>query len=247
MKAVILAAGKGTRMKALTQELPKPMLPVQGRPILEHILEGLLGAGIHDVCFITGWRAEVIEDHFGDGTRFGARISYARQMVQDGTGKAPEYAREFVGQDDFLLTYGDILVKPETYQQMLARWRSGSFAGLITVTAGEDVTKGGLNFFNDRFELTRLVEKPSLAQVEELRATGWLKPGQPAWYNAGIYVFRPQLFDYTARLQKSPRGEYELTDAISALVADGQTMAGLKIEGRWVDVRDPEVLAALQG
>jgi len=247
MKAVILAAGKGTRMKALTQELPKPMLPVQGRPILEHILEGLLGAGIQDVCFITGWRAEVIEDHFGDGARFGARISYARQVVQDGTGKAPEYAREFVGQDDFLLTYGDILVKPETYQQMLARWRAGSFAGLITVTAGEDVTKGGLNFFNDRFELTRLVEKPSLAQVEELRATGWLQPGQPAWYNAGIYIFRPQLFEYTARLQKSPRGEYELTDAISALVADGQTMAGLKIEGRWVDVRDPEVLAALQG
>ena len=246
MKAVILAAGKGTRMRELTNELPKPMLLVQGRPILEHILEGLLGAGIREVCIITGWKAEVIEAHFGDGSRLGAKIVYARQLVQDGTGKAPEYARDFVGDSDFMLTYGDILVKPETYRQMVARWRAEHFAGLLTVTEGQDVTQGGLNFFDDRFNLTRLVEKPSPAQIAELRATGWLKPGQPAWYNAGIYLFRPLLFEFTARLQKSPRGEYELTDAISALVAAGHSIAGLKIADRWVDVRDPEVLASLQ-
>jgi dTDP-glucose pyrophosphorylase len=246
MKAVILAAGKGTRMKDLTQELPKPMLRVHGRPILEHILEGLLAAGIREVCLITGWRAEVIEAHFGDGSRFGAQLCYARQTVQDGTGKAPEYAREFVGDSDFLLTYGDILVKPETYQRMLARWQEGEFGALLTVTEGQDVTQGGLNFFDDQFCLTRLVEKPSPAQLEELRATGWLPAGQPSWYNAGIYLFRTSLFEFTARLQKSPRGEYELTDALSALVAAKQRVAGLKIEGRWVDVRDPEVLATLQ-
>ena len=247
MKAVVLAAGKGTRMKDLTQEVPKPMLRVQGRPILEHILEGLLAAGIREVCIITGWRADVIEGHFGDGSRFGARISYARQVVQDGTGKAPEYAKDFVGGSDFLLTYGDILVKPETYQRMIARWQDGDFGGLLTVTEGQDVTQGGLNFFDDQFCLTRLVEKPSPAQLEELRTTGWLKAGQPVWYNAGIYLFRPSLFEFTARLQKSPRGEYELTDAITALVAAGQKVAGLKIEGRWVDVRDPGVLDSLQG
>jgi dTDP-glucose pyrophosphorylase len=247
MKAVILAAGKGTRMKELTHELPKPMLPVQGRPILEHILEGLLAAGIRDVCLITGWKAEVIEAHFGDGSRFGARIQYARQVVQDGTGKAPEYAKEFVGSSDFLLTYGDILVRPETYQRMVDRWHGGNFGGLLTVTEGQDVTQGGLNFFDEQFCLTRLVEKPNAAQLEELRATGWLKPGAPVWYNAGIYLFRPLLFEFTARLQKSPRNEYELTDAISAMVAAGHPIAGLKIEGRWVDVRDPAVLASLQG
>lgn len=246
MKAIILAAGKGTRMRDLTKELPKPMLPVHGRPILEHIVEGLVANGVRDLCIVTGWHAETIEHHFQDGSRLGARIQYRRQVVQDGTGKAPEVARDFVGQDDFLLTYGDILVKPETYARMLERWRGGRFGGLLTVTAGEDVTKGGLNFFNERFELTRLVEKPSPAQVDALRAEGWLKPGQPAWYNAGIYVFSPVLFDFTARLQKSPRGEFELTDAISALVATGHVVAGLEIQGRWVDVRDPEVLASLQ-
>ena len=165
-------------------------------------------------------------------------LTYAHQAVQDGTGKAPEYAQEFVGTDDFLLTYGDILVQPGTYRDMRARWSSGSFEGLLTVTEGQDVTQGGLNFFDAEFCLTRLVEKPNAAQLDELRRTGWLKPGAPVWYNAGIYIFRPSLFRYTAKLEKSPRGEYELTDAISALVADGQRIAGVKIAGRWVDVRE---------
>ena len=71
MKAVILAAGKGTRMGDLTEETPKPMLPVEGRPILEHILTGLRESGIQEFCLITGWKAEVIESRFGDGSAFG--------------------------------------------------------------------------------------------------------------------------------------------------------------------------------
>jgi dTDP-glucose pyrophosphorylase len=94
--------------------------------------------------------------------------------------------------------------------------------------------------------LKRLVEKPSAEQLEQLRREGWLKPNEPAWYNAGIYIFNPSLFDFTARLQKSPRGEYELTDAISALLVAGHKLAGLEIQGRWVDVRDPETLAKLE-
>jgi len=246
MTAVILAAGKGTRMGDLTQEIPKPMLPVQGKPILEHILSGLVECGVREICVITGWHAEVIENHFGNGQSLGARIVYARQTVQDGTGKAPEVAKTFVADDDFLLTYGDILVRPDTYSQMIQRFQSGSFAGLLTVTEGEDVTKGGLNFFDQDFCLRRLIEKPSAAQIAELRALGELLTGQPVWYNAGIYLFRPVVFEYTARLQKSPRGEYELTDAISAMVGDGLRIVGLPIQGRWVDVRDPQVLEQLQ-
>jgi dTDP-glucose pyrophosphorylase len=246
MKAIILAAGKGTRMRELTNELPKPMLKVQGKPILEHILEGVLAAGIRDVFIVTGFRAEVIENHFGDGSRWRARIAYGRQLVQDGTGKAPELAQAFVGPSPFLLTYGDILVKPETYRQMIHRYNEGYFSGLITVTPGEDVTKGGLNFFDDQFCLKRIVEKPGPEQVEQLRREGWLKPKAPAWYNAGIYIFKPSLFEFTAKLQKSLRGEYELTDAINALLAAHHKIAGLEIQGRWVDVRDPEVLAKLE-
>lgn len=246
MKAVILAAGKGTRMRELTQAVPKPMLKVQGRPILEHILSGLAGIGVRECCIVTGWKAEVVEAHFGDGSALGMHLTYARQTVQNGTGKAPELAKDFVGDEPFLLTYGDILVRPETYARMCRRFAEGAFAGLLTVTQGEDVTQGGLNFFDESFCLKRLIEKPSPAQLDQLRAEGWLKDGEPVWYNAGIYLFQPCLFEFTARLEKSPRGEYELTDALVAMMDAGHRIAGLPIEGRWVDVRDPEVLADLE-
>ncbi|MBC8244928.1 MAG: nucleotidyltransferase family protein [Verrucomicrobia bacterium] len=245
MKAVILAAGKGTRMGALTDALPKPMLPVEGRPILEHIISGIAAQGVREFCLITGWKAEMIEQHFGDGSALGLSINYARQEVQDGTGKAPELAKRFVGDDPFLLTYGDILVRPETYAAMVERFGQGEFSGLITVTPGEDVTKGAINFFDDQFCLRKIVEKPSVEQLDQLRADGWLKEGDPMWYNAGIYIFRPVVFDHTAKLQKSPRGEYELTDAIETMIDAGEPIAGAKIEGRWIDVRDPEVLKSL--
>ncbi|MCU0770290.1 MAG: nucleotidyltransferase family protein [Verrucomicrobia bacterium] len=246
MKAVILAAGKGTRMRELTQEIPKPMLKVQGRPILEHIVSGLVVSGIRDIFIVTGFQAGTIEGYFGDGSRWNARIAYGRQAVQDGTGKAPELAKAFIGPSPFLLTYGDILVKPETYGRMIHRYNEGYFSGVVTVTRGEDVTKGGLNFFDEAFCLTRLVEKPSPQRIQQLCDEGLLKPGDPAWYNAGIYIFKPSLFEFTATLEKSPRGEYELTDAIGALLATKHRIAGLEIQGRWVDVRDPEVLASLE-
>jgi NDP-sugar pyrophosphorylase family protein len=246
MKAVILAAGKGTRMRELTQALPKPMLNVHGKPILEHIIDGVRSAGIREFFIVTGWRAEVVEEYFGDGSRLGVSIRYGRQPVQDGTGKAPELAKEFVGDDDFLLTYGDILVRPDTYSAMLSRFREGPFHGLLTVTGSQDVTQGGIIFFDDEFCLRRLVEKPNADQLEQLTRDGWIIPGRPVWYNAGIYLFQPRLFEFTARLGKSPRGEYELTDALTAMVNAGLRLAGLEIAGRWVDVRDPEVLAELE-
>src|SRR5690349_21248377 len=124
MKAVILAAGKGTRMRDLTNDVPKPMLKVHGKPILEHIITGVLSAGIQDIFIVTGFRAEAIEQYFGTGAEWGANVNYGRQIIQDGTGKAPELAKAFIGKSPFLLTYGDILVKPETYAQMLKRYHA---------------------------------------------------------------------------------------------------------------------------
>jgi dTDP-glucose pyrophosphorylase len=254
MKAVILAAGKGTRMRELTHEIPKPMLQVQGQPILEHIVEGLVRTGIREIFIVTGFQGAVIKAHFGDGSKWKANIGYGEQKIQDGTGKAPELAREFLGVSPFILTYGDILVTNdqgihlhEIYQEMIHRYNQGYFSGVITVTRGEDVTKGGLNFFDEAFCLKRLVEKPDVEQLQHLRDEGWLRPSEPVWYNAGIYIFKSTLFEFTSRLQKSPRGEYELTDAVNGLVAAHHKLAGLEIRGRWVDVRDPEVLAALEG
>jgi dTDP-glucose pyrophosphorylase len=245
MKAVILAAGKGTRMRELTESLPKPMLKVQDKPILQHIVEGLRETGIREFCIITGYRADVVEGFFGDGSQFDVAITYARQEVQDGTGKAPELAKEFVGADPFILTYGDILVKPETYAAIVDRF-NGDLGGVVTVTRGEEISKGGFFLFDDAFLLDTLVEKPSAEDIAALEKAGKYTPGDPLWYNAGIYAFSPALFTYTAQLEKSPRGEYELTDAILGMLAGGHHLAGVEIEGRWVDVRDPETLEQLE-
>ena len=230
-KAVLLAAGKGTRMRELTNELPKPMIPVRGKPILQHIVEGLRAAGVTRFQIIVGWRAEVVRDFFGDGSRFGAAVEYTTQEVQDGTGRVVELAREFAGADPFILSYGDILVDPANYHRLADL---GGAEALISVKHNPgEIAKGGAVFVNERFEMTDLREKP--------------KPGEPTspWYNAGIYTFRPSIFEFTAKLEKSPRGEYELTDAIRSLALSGRLVQVVELAGDWADVRDPEVLAQL--
>src|ERR1700751_47874 len=94
-RAVLLAAGRGTRMRELTTELPKPMIKVSGKPILLHILEGLQGAGIKKFLIVVGYQGETVREYFGDGTCFGLQIQYATQVVQDGTGRVVELARDF--------------------------------------------------------------------------------------------------------------------------------------------------------
>ena len=232
-KAVLLAAGKGTRMRELTAELPKPMLPVRGKPILEHIVGGLREAGIRQVQIIVGYRADAVQAHFGDGSRFGVEVCYATQLVQDGTGRVVELAREFAGPDPFVLSYGDILIEPSNYERLVALENAEAIVS-VKHNPGE-IAKGGAVFVNERFELTDLREKP--------------KPGEPTspWYNAGVYTFRPSIFEHTARLEKSPRGEYELTDAVRTLAQSGARVQVIELSGAWADVRDPEVLAALEG
>ncbi len=246
MTAVILAAGKGTRMRELTSDIPKPMLPVRGKPVLEHIVEGIKAAGIRDIRIVTGWHAEAIENYFGDGAKFGVSLSYVRQETQNGTAKAAALAKSFVGDDAFLLAYGDILVDPETYARLAERFSGGAFSGVVAVRKGEDVRKGGLFFFDEEFILTRLVEKPGDEEIERLKKEGWIREGEPLWYNAAVGVFSPAIFEFIEKLKPSPRGEYELTDALKECVKKGRRIAGLPVEGLWADVRDPEILAALQ-
>jgi len=230
-QAVLLAAGRGTRMKELTNDLPKPMLPVRGRPILEHIIEGLRAAGVQRVLIVVGYREEVVREHFGDGSKFGVAVEYVTQVVQDGTGRVVELAKDFVGSQPFVLSYGDILINPENYARLVAL---GDAEGFVSVKHNPgEIAKGGAIFIDASFVVIDVVEKPG--------------PGQPTspWYNAGVYTFRPSIFAYTAKLEKSPRGEYELTDAFRALAQDTGKVQAIELTGDWADVRDPEVLAEL--
>jgi len=230
IKAVILAAGRGTRMRELTNEIPKPMIEVRGKPILQHIIEGLQAVGFQRLLVVVGYKKEVIQNHFGNGSSYGVSIEYVEQTIQDGTGKVVELARDFCDQDPFLLSYGDILVDPAHYKLLSDL---GDAEMLLTVRHTDDVSKGGAVYLNSSFKVVNLQEKQN--------------PGETAtkWYNAGIYIFRSSIFPYVATLEKSPRGEYELTDAIRAMVKTGQKIHAIEIKGDWADVRDPEVLTEL--
>jgi dTDP-glucose pyrophosphorylase len=230
-QAVILAAGRGTRMRELTAEVPKPMIEVRGKPVLQHIINGLRDAGIRELLVIVGYRADAVQNFFGDGSRHDVAIQYATQVTQDGTGRVVNLARKFVGNSAFVLGYGDILVDPANYNRVIDL--PDNAEAIITVKQGEDVTKGGAVFLNEQMELLDLREKS--------------QPGEAAspWYNTGLYAFRPSIFEFTAKLKPSPRGEYELTDAIRDLAHSGKKVKALELTGEWADVRDPEILARL--
>ena len=235
-KAVILAAGRGTRMRELTTELPKPMIHVRGKPVLQHIVEGLCDAGVRELLLVVGYRADAVQNFFGDGSHYDAAIQYATQVTQDGTGRVLDLARDFVGTSPFILSYGDILVDPANYKRVVDL--PGNTEAIISVMRGEDVSKGGAVFVNDRMELLDIREKSD-------RWSGSPRRDAVPFYNAGLYAFRPSIFEFTAKLQPSPRGEYELTDAIRDLAQSGKKVQALELTGEWADVRDPEILARL--
>src|SRR5438270_3376302 len=218
-------------MRELTADLPKPIVEVHGKPVLQHIVEGLRDAAVRKFLIIVGYRADAVQNFFGDGSRYKIDIQYTTQVTQDGTGRVVELARNFSGDSAFVLAYGDILVDPANYKRIVDL--TDDVETVINVIRGEDVSKGGAVFVNEEMELVDLREKP--------------KPGEPSspWYNAGLYTFRPSIFDFTAKLKPSPRGEYELTDAIRELAQSGKKVKALELTGEWADVRDPEILAKL--
>lgn len=230
-QAVLLAAGRGTRMRELTKDLPKPMIEVRGKPVLQHIVEGLRDAGVRRFLIIVGYRADAVRNFFGDGLRYHIDIQYETQIVQDGTGRVVQLARNFSRSAAFVLSYGDILVDPANYKRIVDL--PDEFEAVLTVRRGEDVTKGGAVFVNEQMNLIDLREKPGESEVDS------------PWYNAGLYAFRPSIFEFTAKLKPSPRGEYELTDAIRELARSGKTVKVIELIGEWADVRDPEILARL--
>ncbi len=212
-------------MRELTVDLPKPMIAVRGKPVLQHIVEGLRAAGVKRFLVVVGYREDVVRKHFGN------EVEYVTQAVQDGTGRVVDLAREFVGNSAFVLGYADILVDPHNYHSIVDL--ADDAEAIVSVKRDEDVSKGGAVFVNERMELVDLREKP--------------QPNEPTspWYNAGLYAFRPSIFEFTAKLKPSPRGEYELTEAIRALALSGKKVKALELLGEWADVRDPEVLAKL--
>jgi UDP-N-acetylglucosamine diphosphorylase / glucose-1-phosphate thymidylyltransferase / UDP-N-acetylgalactosamine diphosphorylase / glucosamine-1-phosphate N-acetyltransferase / galactosamine-1-phosphate N-acetyltransferase len=219
MKAVVLVAGKGTRMEPLTSGCPKVMLQVANKPILEHILNSAIKAGIEGFVFITGYQEEKIKEYFGDGSRWGVSIEYVRQREQLGTANAIGYARGYV-EKGFLVLNGDMLVGQEDLKALLSRTEEA----VICVKDVENPSDFGV-LETENNKVIRIIEKP--------------KNPPTNLANAGIYLFRESIFDFIDRTPESVRKEFEITDSIQMLIDSGAAVGYSPLEGRWIDIGYP--------
>ncbi len=223
MKAVILAAGEGSRMRPLTYTRPKVMLPIANKPILEHLLMEIKQAGIGEFIIIVGYHDEQVREYFGDGKKLGVTIEYCRQSAQLGTADALRMVEGLVD-GNFLMTNGDIIVGQKDIGRLIRK--NVNTMSLIEV---EDTKGLGVVELSGR-KIVRIHEKTAKP------------PSQMA--NVGMYLFTPEIFKAISRTMKSPRGEYEITDSIQLMIDSGVTVSPQEISN-WLDLSYPwDLLAA---
>ncbi len=216
-KAVILAAGEGSRMRPLTCSRPKVMLPLANKPILEHLLLEMRQAGIEDFIFIVGYRDEQIRNYFGDGAKWNVRIQYSNQRKQLGTADALRMVKDLLN-ENFLMANGDIIINQQNIGGLMQQTGNA-----VSVIERENVTGLGVVEVRDGC-VARILEKTANP------------PSHLA--NAGLYLFSPAVFDAIDKTEKSPRGEYEITDSIRILIESGQKVACHVID-QWLDISYP--------
>jgi glucose-1-phosphate thymidylyltransferase len=225
-KAVVLCAGEGTRLRPLTFSRPKHLLPVAGRPLLGWALAALAEAGIEEVGLVVGHRPEAIQRYVGDGSSWGMKASYVTQEKPLGLGHAVTSARDFVGEDSFLLYLGDNLLE-HGVSGLVAEFERRQPPALLSVKEVPDPRAYGVAVLEGN-RVVSLVEKPA----------------EPVsnWAIVGAYAFRPEILAAIATTPPSARGEYEITDAIQTLITSGQEVLACCVEGFWEDAGRPAEL-----
>lgn len=215
-------------MKALTADRPKPMLEVAGKPLLEHILDRLAEAHFREFLVVTGYRAGMIENHFAS---YRLPVAFRRQEIRNGTATATLLAKDWVDQQPFLLTFGDIITDTADYRAMAALIENDPACEGVMAVKWEDDPVSGAAVYEQEGRIQRVIEKPA--------------PGTSTthWNSAGGYAFRPSVFRELERVPLSPRGEYEVTSAIDQMAAAGLTLRIHALQGKWRDVGRPEDLA----
>lgn len=221
MKALILAAGEGKRMGPLTENRPKPMLPVAGKPFLEHTVNALKASGVNEIIILTGYHGMAIKDHLGDGSRLGVSITYLVQPQRLGTAHAVGMAKD-VMDCPFICLNGDVIVSKRLIGSIIERYEKDKKT-LMTLIEVDDVSRFGM-VETDGDKVLRIIEK-----------AGESKRGL---INGGIYLFEPRIFDLIDRTPLSPRGEYEITHSLEMMIEEDEVLS-LIPEDPWVDIGSP--------
>lgn len=223
-QAVILASGQGVKMRPFTYEIPKPLIPVNSRPLLEYNIELLRRHGVKDIVITVSHLAKKIMDHFGEGERFGVKISYVEEKQPSGTGGALRAARDQLEDAPFIVLYGDVLADLDLNEFMQTHQNTKAAIGTLALTSVADPSTYGAV----RLRGTRVVEfseKPIVSRdVSRL-------------VFAGCAVFDPTVFSFMPRERRKFNLEQEV---FPALIKQGR-LFGYPFEGQWFDVSTPEV------
>ncbi|HID06600.1 MAG TPA: UTP--glucose-1-phosphate uridylyltransferase [Armatimonadetes bacterium] len=242
-KAVIPAAGLGTRLLPATKSQPKEMLPVGRKPVIQYVVEELVRTGIQDVLIITGRKKRSIEDHFDEdpslnhlpaemvptANQLHVQLFYVRQSIPLGLGHAVSLARDFTGDEPFVVALGDSIIHATEPERLLKRMMEVHEAqGAVATIALEPVPQHEVQRYgiaapeHDSTPATRLldiIEKPSPESAPSNYAV------------AARYVLSPIIYDALSRTPKGRGGEYQLTDAIRILIHEGMPVWGVLLEG----------------
>ena len=214
MRAIILAGGLGERLRPLTEKTPKPMLPIQGKPIVQHCIENLRNHGVKEIILSIGYMADKIKEYFGDGSEFGVNIDYNIEEQLLGTGGAvKEIVQKFGICDDFILAWGDNLADFDISGMMRSHSEN---EGLITMslTSREDVENFGVASL-DGSKIRGFVEKPAREDAPS------------NLINAGAFVVNPQALDIL------PEGKSSIERECFTLLAKEGKIYGHKHNGYW--------------
>jgi mannose-1-phosphate guanylyltransferase len=214
MKAVILAGGLGTRLRPLTYEIPKPLIPIQGKTLTEHNFDSLKYAGVTEIYLSIGYMAEKIQAHFHDETKFGVKIHYIIEKEPLGTGGWMHMVPRF--QDDFFVVNGDNLLDMDLNHLLEFHKKHKAVVSMV-LTKVEDVTAFGIA----RLEGNKIIEFVEKPKIEDAPSS---------YANSGFYIFSPKVFDYLPKIEK-----FNLEQELFPKLAKNKMLYGLKTDCPWHD------------
>ncbi|MGW0702196.1 glucose-1-phosphate thymidylyltransferase [Streptomyces sp. NPDC002867] len=220
MKALVLAGGSGTRLRPFSYSMPKQLIPVANTPVLVHVLRGVRELGVTEVGVVVGTRGPEIEAVLGDGSLFGLRLTYIPQDAPRGLAHSVSIARDFLGDDDFVMYLGDNML-PDGVADIAEEFTTHRPAAQVVVSKVPDPRSFGVAELGPDGEVLRLVEKPP-----EPRSDLAL---------IGVYFFTPAIHEAVDAVEPSARGELEITDAVQWLVTSGADVRASRYDGYWKD------------
>lgn len=225
MKGIILHGGHGTRLRPLTHTGPKQLLPIANKPMSQYGLESIRDAGITEIAIIIGGiGSNKVKEHYGDGSKFGVKISYVEQDEPRGIAHAVWLCKEFIGNEKFLTFLGDNILLDDISEYVKNFEKSDADASIVLCKV-DNPSRFGIADVKEGI-ITKIVEKPknpssNLAVI-------------------GVYLLKPKIFDVIKRLKPSWRNELEITDTLQMMLEEKQKIIYNTVESNWKDTGTPE-------